>query len=86
MAHSRMREKVDGYAAYFHQQLHVKKYAGMKSFKVATVTETRGRGSSLAAEFSSMMSDAWLAAYPVIAFEDLTLEALMPELGHGTTE
>jgi len=22
----------------------------------------------------------WLAAYPVIAFEDLSLEALMPEL------
>jgi hypothetical protein len=27
-----------------------------------------------------MMPAAWLPAYPVIAFGDLTLEALMPEL------
>jgi hypothetical protein len=27
-----------------------------------------------------MMSPNWTAAYPVIAFEDLTLERLMPEL------
>ena len=43
MAHSRMREKITGYAAYFQQQRHVKKYPGMKVFRVATITETRGR-------------------------------------------
>lgn len=80
MAHSRMREKVTGYAAYFQQQRHVKKYEGMKVFRVATVTESRGRAQSLADEFRSMMAPAWLEAYPVIAFEDLTLERLMPEL------
>jgi hypothetical protein len=33
-----------------------------------------------------MMPAAWLAAYPVIAFEDLTIQTLMPELfgkSHG---
>ena len=82
MAHSRMRDKVTGYAAYFQQQRHVKKYAGMKVFRVATVTETRGRAQSLAAEFRALMPPAWLAAYPVLAFEDLTLERLMPEIAH----
>ena len=80
MAHSRMRDKVTGYAAYFQQQRHVKKYPGMKSFRVVTVTESRGRADSLAAEFRSMMPAAWVAAYPVIAFEDLTITALLPEL------
>jgi len=80
MAHSRMREKVMGYAAYFQQQRHVKKYAGMKVFRVLTLTETRGRAQSLAAEYRAMMPAGWLAAYPVIAFEDLKIESLMPEL------
>jgi Replication-relaxation len=39
MAHSRMHEKISGYAAYFQQQRHVKKYEGMKTFRVATITE-----------------------------------------------
>lgn len=80
MAHSRMREKATGYAAYFQQQRHLKKYPGMKVFRVATITETRGRADGLAAEFRTMMPPAWLAAYPVIPFEDLTIETLMPEL------
>jgi hypothetical protein len=74
-----MREKITGYAAYFQQQLHLKKYAGMKVFRVATITETRGRAQGLETEFRTMMPPAWLAAYPVIAFEDLTLEKLLPE-------
>jgi len=84
MAHSRMREKITGYAAYFQQQRHVKKYADMKLFRVATITETRGRADGLGAEFRGMMPVAWLVAYPVIALENLTLECLMPELAHET--
>lgn len=80
MAHSRMRDKIMGYAAYFQQQRHLKKYEGMKLFRVATITETRGRAQGLTEEFRAMMPPAWFAAYPVIAFEDLTLERLMPEL------
>jgi protein involved in plasmid replication-relaxation len=78
MDHSRMREKITGYAAWFHQQRHMKKFEGMKVFRVATVTKTRRRAEELSREFRGMMPAAWLAAYPVIAFEDLTLEALMP--------
>jgi hypothetical protein len=85
MAHSRMREKITGYAAYFQQQRHTKKYPGMKVFRVATITQTRGRADGLAGEFRGMMQPAWLAAYPVIAFEDLRLEALMPELAGDKT-
>lgn len=80
MAHSRMREKIAGFAAYFHQRLHLKKYEGMKAFRVLTATETRRRAGELAEEFATMMRTDWLAAYPVIAFEDITLERLMPEL------
>ncbi|SRR5579871_30875 len=55
MAHSRMREKITGYAAYFHQRLHSKKYEGMKVFRVVTITETLGRAEGLRSEFRSMM-------------------------------
>ena len=80
MAHSRMREKVTAYAAYFQQQRHVKKYEGIKNFRVVTISESRGRAAALADEYRSMMPAAWLAAYPVVAVEDLTLERLMPEI------
>lgn len=83
MAHSRMREKVAGYAAYFHQRKHLNKYEGMERFRVATITETPGRAQGLAAEFASFMTPGWLKAYPVIAFSNLTLERLMPELTKG---
>jgi len=80
MAHSRMREKVSAYTHYFQKQLHVKKYPGMKTFRVATITETRGRANSLTEEFRTILSASWLAAYPTIAFEELSLERLMPEI------
>jgi len=84
MAHSRMREKISGYAAYFQQQRHVKKYEGMKVFRVATITETRGRAKGLTDEFRAMMPATWLTAYPVIAFEDLTLRTLIPKHGENS--
>jgi hypothetical protein len=84
MAHSRMREKIAGYAAYFRQKLHTKRYEGMETFRVVTVTETRKRANELHTEFPGMLPAKWLAAYPVAALEDLTLEALMPELVRET--
>lgn len=84
MAHTKMREKVRGYVAYFQQQKHLKKYEGMKVFRVATITRTRGRAEELAKEYRDILQPAWLAAYPVIAFWDLTLERLMPELEQVT--
>jgi len=80
MAHSRMREKIAGYIAYFHQRLHLKKYEGMKVFRVLTATITRGRAEELAKEYGTMMRPDWLPAYPTIAFTDLGLENLMPEM------
>jgi hypothetical protein len=84
MAHSRMKDKITGYAAYFQQQRHIEKYDDMKVFRVATITETRGRADGLTGEFREIMQPAWLAAYPVISIENLTLKALMPELGRET--
>jgi len=84
MSHHRMREKVRGYLAYFQQQKHAKKYPGMKLFQVATVTETKGRATELADTFRGMMDPAWLPAYPVIPFEELTLSALVPVSGEST--
>jgi hypothetical protein len=79
MSHERMRAKVRGFIAYFQQGLHTKKY-GIKLFKVATICETKGRATELANTFRGMMEPAWSRAYPVTGLEDLTLEALMPEI------
>jgi len=86
MAHSRMREKVAGYIAYFHQRLHLKKYDGMKVFRVLTATTTSGRAEELSREYRTMMRPDWLAAYPIVAFADLTLPALMPEIEQAVGE
>ena len=85
MAHSRMREKIAGYIAYFHQRLHLKKYEGMKVFRVLTATITGGRAEELAKEYATIMRPDWLAAYPVTAFPDITLERLMPEMERSKT-
>src|SRR5262249_13821679 len=80
MSHARMKQKGSGYINYFQQQKHTKKYPGMKSFRVVTVTETKGRAKELIETFRSMMEPAWLPWYPVIPFEELTLQALVPQI------
>ena len=47
MSHQRMATKIDGYVAYYEQELHRQKYPGMTSFLVATVTQTRSRAEEL---------------------------------------
>ena len=47
MSHERMAAKIGGYVAYYDQRLHAQKYPGMRSFLVATVTETRQRAEEL---------------------------------------
>jgi hypothetical protein len=47
MSHERMAAKIAGYVAYYDQRLHARKYPGMRSFLVATVTETRSRAEEL---------------------------------------
>jgi len=47
MSHQRMAAKIAGYVAYHEQQLYKAKYRGMKTFLVASVTQTRVRAEAL---------------------------------------
>jgi len=80
MAHTRMAAKSQGYLAFYDQSRHAQKYPGMKSFIVATVTQTRSRAEELRRDLHPLIPRAARAAYPFIAFEDLTLERIMPDL------
>jgi hypothetical protein len=80
MAHSRMAAKIAGYLAYYEQGLHARKYRGMPAFLVATVTQTRSRAEELRQDLQTIIPRATSRhAYPFIAFEDLTLAALLPQ-------
>jgi hypothetical protein len=84
MAHTRMAAKIQGYLTYHGLRRHVTKYPGMQSFTVATITQTRSRANELLRDLHPLIPRAALLAYPFIAFEDLTLERLAPELAqHG---
>ena len=79
MSHERMAQKLRGYVAYHDQQRHALKYAGMKSFRVVTVTQTRGRAKELQHGLQHLIPTAPMQrAYRFIAFEDLALAALLP--------
>jgi hypothetical protein len=78
MSHERMAAKIEGYVAYYERRLHAKKYPGMHSFLVATVTETRSRAEKLRKDLHPLIPHA-RAAYLFIPFEDLTLASLLPK-------
>jgi hypothetical protein len=79
MSHQRMAAKIAGYVAYHEQRLHAKKYPGMQSFIVATVTETRSRADELRKDLQSLIPPAARHAYLFVPFEDLTLSSLLPK-------
>lgn len=80
MSHRRMAAKIEGYVAYYERRLHTKKYPGMRSFIVATVTETRARAEELQNDLHPLIpNSAARGAYLFISFEDLTLGALLPK-------
>jgi hypothetical protein len=80
MSHQRMATKIEGYVAYHQQGLHTRKYPGMRSFLVATVTRTPSRAAELGKDLlPSIPHTAWRDAYLFIPFEDLTLAALLPK-------
>jgi hypothetical protein len=80
MSHQRMATKIAGYVAYYEQRRHARKYPGMHSFLVVTVTETRSRATELRKDLHPLIPHAsWRDAYLFIAFEDLTLTALLPK-------
>jgi hypothetical protein len=78
MAHTRMVAKITGYLGYYERRHHTKKYPGMKSFVVATVTQTRSRAEELRKDLNPLIPRAAREAYPFIPFEDLTLTSLLP--------
>ena len=79
MAHTRMATKITGYLAYHEQRRHTKKYPGMESFVVATVTQTSARAEELRKDLNPLIPRAARDAYPFIPFEDLTLTSLIPK-------
>jgi hypothetical protein len=79
MSHQRMAAKIAGYVAYHERRLHAKKYPGMQSFVVATVTETRSRAEELRKGLEPLIPHAARHAYLFIPFEDLTLSLLLPK-------
>jgi len=80
MNHSRMAGKIAAYLAYYEQGRHAKKYPGMQTFLVATVTQTRSRADELRNDLHALIPhSAWRQAYPFIAFEDLAIETLLPK-------
>jgi hypothetical protein len=80
MSHERMAAKINGYVAYYDQHLHVRKYPGMRSFTVATVTETRSRAVELQKDLHPLIPrSAARDAYLFIPFADLSLASLLPK-------
>ncbi len=80
MSHERMAAKISGYVAYYERRLHARKYPGMHSFLVATVTETRSRAQVLRKDLHPLIPrSAARDAYLFIPFEDLTLTSLLPK-------
>jgi hypothetical protein len=80
MSHERMATKIAGYLAYYDQQLHRRKYPGMRAFLVATVTQTRERADELRKDLHPLIPhSAARDAYLFIPFEGLTLASLLPK-------
>lgn len=80
MSHERMAGKIAGYVAYYDQRLHARKYPGMRSFLVATVTQTRSRSEELRKDLHPLIPrSAARDAYLFIPFEDLSLGTLLPK-------
>jgi hypothetical protein len=80
MSHERMAAKIRGYVAYYEQRQHAQRYPGMRSFLVATVTETRSRAEELRKDLHPLIPHAASRdAYLFIPFENLTLATLLPK-------
>jgi hypothetical protein len=80
MSHERMAAKITGYVLYHERRLHARKYSGMHSFLVATLTETRSRAEELRKDLHPLIPrSASRDAYLFIPFEQLTLATLLPK-------
>jgi hypothetical protein len=80
MSHERMAGKIEAYVRYHERRLHARKYPGMHSFIVATVTETRARADELRKDLHPLIPrSASRDAYLFIPFENLKLTSLLPK-------
>ena len=80
MSHERMAGKIEGYVRYYERRLHARKYPGMHSFLVATVTERPSRAEELRKDLHPLIPrSASRDAYLFIPFEQLTLATLLPK-------
>jgi len=80
MSHERMATKIAGYLAYHEQQGYRQQYPGMRSFIVATVTQTRQRAEELRKSLHPLIPHAASRdAYLFIPFEGLMLQSLLPK-------
>jgi hypothetical protein len=81
MSHQRMATKIAGYVAYYKRESYRAKYPGMKSFLVATVTQTRSRAEELRKDLLPLIPNlAAREAYLFIPFADLALPSLLPKV------
>ncbi len=72
MAHTRMAEKITAYLAYHGSRRHTRKYPGMQSFIVATVTQTRSRATELRRSLEPLIPRSARHAYLFVPFDDLS--------------
>jgi hypothetical protein len=80
MSHERMATKIAGYLAYYEQDGYREKYPGMRSFIVATVTQTCERAGELRKDLHPLIPHvASRDAYLFVPFEDFTLASLLPK-------
>lgn len=79
MAHTRMAAKTTAYLAYYGRRHYAKKYPGMQSFVVATVTQTRTRADELRKDLSPLIPRAARQAYSFIPIQDFTVASLLPK-------
>jgi hypothetical protein len=80
MSHERMATKIAGYVSYYEQSGYRQKYPGMRSFIVATVTQTSARAEELRRGLHPLIPHAASRnAYLFIPFEAFTLVSLLPK-------
>jgi hypothetical protein len=78
MSHDRMESKLKAYVHYFQQGLHARKHAGVKLFRVLTVTQTPQRAQSLAAAMKDVIPAQAQRWYHFMPLSKFSLEAIMP--------
>ena len=80
MNHARIAAKIAAYLAYYEQGRRTRKYPGMPTFFVATITQTRARADELRKDLHPLIPHAaWRDAYLFIPFDGLTLTSLLPK-------